>query len=69
MKTIYYATHKNISGNEQIRIDRCIDALENISFQVILQGSYTPDNKFERVIGLYDNINEAKELADNYSTE
>ena len=68
MKTIYYASHKNIKGNEQIKIDRMIDTLENVSYQVILTGNYTPNDKYERVVGLYDNIKEAKVFADNYNT-
>jgi len=68
MKTIYYATHKNIKGNEQVRVEQNIDLLDTISYQVILEGNYTPDDKYKQVIGLYDNVNDAVRFADNYKT-
>ena len=68
MKTIYYATHKNIKGNELVRVEQNIDLLDTISYQVILEGNYTPDDKYKQVIGLYDNVNDAVRFADNYKT-
>jgi hypothetical protein len=68
MKIVYYANHKNIKGYEQIKVEQNIDALENVNYQVILDSKYAPVDRYERVIGLFNNIKEAIELADNYST-
>mgnify|MGYP001615613824 CR=1 FL=1 len=69
MKTIYYATHKNIKGNEEVRIEQHIDLLDRISYQVILDSPYTKNDRQEYVIGLFNSIKDAIELADNYKTE
>ena len=69
MKIIYSATHKNIKGNERIYVERSIDLLDNISYQVILEGFYSSENVYRKVIGLFATIKEAINLADNYITD
>lgn len=69
MKTIYYADHKNIKGNELVYVEQRIDALENISYAVILDKPYTDNDRMEYVLGLFGNRMEAVDFANNYETE
>ena len=69
MKTVYYADHNNIKESELITVREEIDLLENISYAVVLDQPYTKNgDRVEYVIGLFNNIDEAISLANNYQT-
>ena len=69
-KTIYYANHEKVKGYELVRVEEAIDILGNVSFWVILDSIYNHEDgdRFEYCIGSFDNIKEAVDLADNYTT-